>query len=147
MHLKHSCLPGWNTPLNNHHTLVPQMILENLINTFQLTRPYFSNSCVCPSTSTQYHSLQERQILQLPRPHIQHTIDAQISNIDLILKVIEWAKIAQQTNPNNNIIPLPHMMTKQTTKLILSNNQTSPHHKNLPTYPSLPPSSKNYITT
>ena len=45
-----------NDPLKFSQYTLPNAILENFINTFQITHSYFSLPVTCPTTLTQFHS-------------------------------------------------------------------------------------------
>ena len=45
-----------NDPLKLSQYTLPNAIIENFINTFQITHSYFSSPVTCPTTLTQFHS-------------------------------------------------------------------------------------------
>ena len=88
------------------HTLTPQ-ILNNLIHTFQLAHSYLCSSLTCPMNFTHYHS-------PLNRDKIFGSLDlvflnklagngyTQIMDLDLLPKVIKWARLANHASPTSS---------------------------------------------
>lgn len=94
-----------NIPLlHNPHTLPPR-IIDNLLQTFQLTHSYFSSPFKCPIHLTQYHSPHGRDKTFGSSNHTFSTKwachgYAHITNIDLP-KTINWATLATQSTFNS----------------------------------------------
>lgn len=112
-----------NIPLlRNPHTLPPH-IIDNILQTFQLTHSYFSSPFKFPTHLTQYHSPHGRDKTFGSSNHTTSTEwachgYAHITNIDLLPKTINWAKLATQSTYN------------YTTMITIMVEEWSNHHSN-----------------
>ena len=94
--------------IHNHHTF-PSSILDKLIQIFQTTHSYFSSPLTRPMQLSHYDFPYERDVIF---DSLGPTFSTQgkgcgythITTLDLLPKMIKWAKLATHTNHNSTTI-------------------------------------------